>query len=134
MKTLEYKPTDYPSDLTNRQWKEIKNFFPVGNKSGYHKRSLVKAVLYIVANGCKWRALPKDYPPYGTVWSFYRRTKMSGLWDKIMRHLVALTRVNAGKNENQSYSLIDSQSVKTAYAAENRGFDGGKKRKGTNAI
>ena len=133
MKKLEYKPTDYPSDLTKRQWDEIKSFFPVGNKSGYHKRSLVEAVLYIVDNGCKWRALPKNYPPYGTVRSFYRRAKVSGLWDKIMRHLVGLTRVRAGKNENPGYSPIDSQSVKTSNAAENRGFDGGKKQKGTNA-
>ena len=133
MKTLEYRPTGYPSELTNKQWKEIEKFFSVGNKSGYHKRSLVEAELYIVDNGCKWRALPKNNPPHGTVWSFYRRAKISGLWDKIMQHLIALTRVKAGRNENPSYALIDSQSVKTAYAAQERGFDGGKKRKGTNA-
>ena len=120
---INYKLTNYPSDLTDSQWSEIKDFFPNGNKSGYHKRSLVEAVLYLVDNGCKWRALPHDYPPYGTVWSFYRRAKMSGLWDRIMQHLVKITRVNAGRNEDPSYALIDSQSTKTAYASDKIGFD-----------
>ena len=44
----EYKATNYESDLTDRQWEEIKGFFPSGNKSKYNKRSLVEAVLYIV--------------------------------------------------------------------------------------
>jgi len=126
MKKLEYKPTNYPSNLTDMQWAEIEDFFPVGNKSDYHKRSLVEAVLYLVDNGCKWRAIPHDFLPYGTVWSFYRRAKQSGIWDKIMKHLVKKTRIKAGRNESPSYGLIDSQSVKTIYASHNRGIDGGK--------
>ena len=48
----EYEATNYESDLTDEQWEEIKEFFPSGNKSKYHKRSLVEAVLYIVKTGC----------------------------------------------------------------------------------
>ena len=50
----EYEATNYESDLTDEQWEEIKEFFPSGNKSKYHKRSLVEAVLYIVKTGCQW--------------------------------------------------------------------------------
>jgi hypothetical protein len=46
MKKIEYKPTGYPSDLTDKQWEKISKFFPCGNKSEIHKRSLVEAVLY----------------------------------------------------------------------------------------
>jgi len=134
MKTIEYKPTNYPSDLTDTQWGAIESFFLIGNKSEYHKRSLVEAVLYLIDNGCKWRALPHNYPNWSTVKSFYYRAVASGLWEKIMQFLVKETRKNAGRNENPSYALIDSQSVKTVYASDERGFDGGKKRKGESGI
>ena len=79
----EYQATNYESDLTDKQWEAIKEFFPSGNKSKYHKRSLVEAVLYIVKTGCQWRMLPHDYPPHDTVWSFYRRARENGVWDKM---------------------------------------------------
>ena len=62
MKSIEYKPTGYPSDLTDKEWENISGYFPNANASEIHKRSLVEAVLYLVDNGCKWRALPHDYP------------------------------------------------------------------------
>ena len=62
--------------------------------------------------------------------SFYRRARLSGLWDKILEHLVKLTRKNAGRAENPSYAVIDFQSVKNTYVADQRGFDG-EKTKGT---
>ena len=107
----EYEATNYESDLTDEQWEAIKEFFPSGNKSKYHKRSLVEAVLYIVKTGCQWRMLPHDYPPHDTVWSFYRRARNNGVWDKMMKHLVRVTR---------------KQSVKTTCYGENHGYDGGK--------
>jgi len=127
MKEIEFIPTDYPSDLTEKEWMIIKPFFPLGNKSAWHKRSLVNAVLYLVDNGCKWRALPHDFPPHDTVWSFYRRARESGLWEEIEDALVRKTRKNAGRAETPTYGIIDSQSAKTVAASEERGIDGGKK-------
>jgi hypothetical protein len=43
--------------------------------------------------------------------------------------LVKKTRIAQGKNESPTYALIDSQSVKSVSASENRGYDVGKKRK-----
>ena len=131
MKKIEYKPTNYPSDLTDKEWEIIEPFFPVGNKSEHHKRSLVNAVFYIEKTGCQWRQLPHDYPLYSTVWSFFRRAKINGLWEKIMDSLVWRGRVKAGRKPSPSYGIIDSQSVKTVSASEERGIDGGKKGEGT---
>ena len=133
MKEIKYNPTGYPSNLTDSQWERIAGYFPIGNKGEIHKRSLVEAVLYLVDNGCKWRALPHDFPKWSTVKSFYYRAVENGAWEKVMQYLVKETRRRAGRNENPSYGLIDSQSIKTIYASDNRGIDGGKKRKGGSA-
>jgi putative transposase len=131
---IEFKPTNYPSDLTDAQWGRIAEYLPQGPNSDHHKRSLVDAVFYLVENGCKWRALPHDYPPYSTVHTFYRRARISGLWEKILQATVEKTRVEAGRTPEPTYGLIDSQSVKTVYASEERGIDGGKKRRGESDI
>ena len=131
MKNIEYKATNYPSNLTDAQWERIEIFFPMGNKGEIHKRSLVEAVLYLVKTGCQWRFLPHDLPKWSAVKSFYYRAVESGVWEKAMQSLVKETRQNAGRNETPSYAIIDSQSVKTVYASDERGIDGGKKSKGS---
>jgi putative transposase len=134
METIEFKPTNYPSDLSDTQWEQIAEYFPQGPNSDHHKRSLINAVLYLIDNGCKWRALPHDFPPYSTVHTFYRRARISGLWEKVLQAIVEKARLKAGRNAAPSYGIIDSQSVKTVYASDERGIDGGKKQKDGNGI
>ena len=123
----------YTSDLSNRQWAVIEPLFPrAGNRSKWEKRELVNAVLYFVDNGCKWRNLPYDFPPYTTAANFYYAAIRSGLWEKIRAALVERVRTDAGRNAGPSYAIIDSQSVKTTSAAEERGIDGRKKQKDPN--
>jgi len=94
----------------------------------------VNAVVYLKKTGCQWRLLPHDFPAFPTVWSFYRRAKLSGLWDRILGYLVEQTRLNAGREASPTYGIIDSQSVKKTACAEGRGIDGGKKRKGAGIL
>ena len=123
----------YPTDLTDKQWSLISEFFAA--KKGQHftkhsKRELVNAVLYRIKSGCQWRMLPTDFPHYDTVWSFYRRAVANGTWEKAMDKMVRKVRVDAGREPEPSYCLIDSQSVKTTNCNEERGIDGGKKGQG----
>ena len=71
----------YSTDLSEKQWEIIEHIFE-SNKGQhlckYTKQELVNAVLYLVKTGCQWRLLPHDFPPYTTVWSFYRRAVKSG--------------------------------------------------------
>ena len=133
MKKIKYTSTNYSSDLTDQEWEIIEPLIPVGNKSSWHKRSLINAVYYIEKTGCQWRFLPREYPPHFTVWSFFRRARDSGLWERINDTLVKETRIKAGRNKSPSYGIIDSQSAKTVTASEERGYDGGKKSKRTQA-
>ena len=86
-----------PSDVTDKQWKEIEPLYTGKRDCKWSKRELTNAVLYLVDSGCKWRQLPHDFPPYSTVHSFYRRARKRGLWEKILDHLVKKTRVNVGR-------------------------------------
>jgi transposase len=72
--------------------------------------------------------IPKDFSPYQTVWSFYRRAKKSRLWTRLMKVLVKFDRERRGRKADPSFSLIDSQGVKAMGRAEERGFDGGGER------
>jgi len=128
------KRRSYPSDVSDGQWQEIRLLFIGTRQCKWEKRELLNAVFYVVKTGCQWRQLPHDFPPYQTVYSFYRRAQKSGLWDKILWYLVAKTRENAGRTAQPSYGLIDSQSVKTVADSEERGIDGGKKRKAASGI
>ena len=134
MKNMNGSWRAYPSDLTDSQWAEIEPLYVGMRNRKWSKRELTNAVLYLVKSGCQWRQLPHDFPPYPTVWSFYRRAVKSGLWERILQHLVSRTREIAGRDTEPSYGIIDSQSVKTVGASEERGIDGGKKRKAGNAI
>ena len=122
----------YPSDLNDKQWAFIEPIFKrmignYGNRSKWSKRVLVNAVLYLNKTGCQWSMLPHDFPPYTTVSSFYHRARANGIWELITEALVEADRVKSGRAPEPTYALIDSQSVKTTGASDERGIDGGKK-------
>jgi transposase len=119
----------YPSSLKDEQWAKISTFFEIGNQAVHDKRDLTNAVLYLTKTGCQWRQMPKDFPPWPTVQSFFRRAKEKGLWEKILKALVEEERERRGRKPGPTYGVVDSQSVKTTGPSTNRGIDGGKKNK-----
>jgi putative transposase len=123
----------YPSDLTDKQWQKIQEFFkrsdPRGARSKHNKKAIMNAILYVAKGGIQWRMLPKDMPPWQTVYNHFWRLNQRGIWEIILKELNKISRKNAGKDPFPSYAIIDSQSVKTQYHGSERGFDGGKKNK-----
>ena len=71
----------------------------------------MNGVLYVVKAGCQWHFLPKDFPPFKTVYSFYKRARDKGVMEKMMKSLVEKSRLTSGRLAKPSYSLIDSQPV-----------------------
>jgi len=76
-------------------------------------REVVNAVFYISRGGCSWRMLPKDFPPWQTVYGYFARWKRDGTWKRIHDALRREVRKRAGREEEPSAGIVDSQSVKT---------------------
>ncbi len=125
----------YASDLRDEDWERIRHYFEYengyGNRAIHTRRSLINGILYVVKTGCQWRMLPKDFPPWKTVYGYFRRQSQLGIWEKMLKELVKTRRLRAGRNEHPSMLIIDAQSVKTTGKGEQRGFDGGKKNQGS---
>ena len=64
----------YPTNLTDKQW-QITEKIPDPNhrKRKYSLRDIMNAIMYLVKTGCQWRMLPKDFPPYNTVFYYFDR-------------------------------------------------------------
>jgi transposase len=84
------QPT-FPSDVTDDQWQLIKPLLPEEKPKGRHRvtnlREVVSAIGYRDQTGCPWRTLPGEFPPWGTVYSYYRRWNRAGLLAEIRQIL-----------------------------------------------
>jgi transposase len=81
----------YASDVTDEEWAVIEGLLPASKTLGRPRttvlREVVNALLYMLATGCQWRLLPKDFPPFSTVQRFFYRWRDEGLWETINHHL-----------------------------------------------
>ncbi|GAA1963381.1 IS5 family transposase [Catenulispora subtropica] len=104
-----------------------------GRPEGYCHRVMIDAVLYVVDNGIKWRALPVDFPAWDAVYRFFRRWRDQGLTMLLHDRLRRAVRVADGRDPEPSAAIIDSQSLRAAetVGGAQRGYDGGKKINGT---
>lgn len=48
---------------------------------------VVNAILFVAANGCKWRALPSHYGPWHSVYTRMSRWAKAGVLDTVFSHL-----------------------------------------------
>ena len=123
----------YSTDLSDLQWALILPLLMIStSKAGrppeYSLREVINAILYLVHTGCQWRQLPHDFPPWRSVYYYFR--KYDQLWSTIHRTIHASLRADMGKDPEPSAAIIDSQSVKSSQMTDSRGFDGNKKING----
>jgi putative transposase len=121
----------YSSDLTASQWQGIEKLISVRRKSVWPLPDVINAIFYLTKNGIMWREMPKCFPPWQTVYWYFRKWARDETWMLISNELTMLHRLKVDKKPLPTVAIIDSQSVKnTATATEQIGFDGGKLIKG----
>ena len=108
----------YPSDLTDEEWTLVEPFIPPARRGGRQRtvdvREVLNGILYVLATGCQWRALPKDLPPRSTVHDYLTLWARDGTLGRLHHALSVQVREQAGKEASPTAAIIDSQSVKGA--------------------
>jgi putative transposase len=125
----------YPSDLTDDEWALLEPHLPSAKKRGRPRlrspREILNAVFYVLKSGCQWRMLPRDFPPWKTVFHYFRKWRLDGTWERMNRAMRRRMREKLGRDPEPSAGIVDAQSVKTTgVGGEQRGFDGAKKVRG----
>ncbi len=131
------RQSKYPTDLSDTEWAYLKPCLPAPNKRGrgrpkvHSSRKILNAVFYLLKSGCPWRLLPRDFPPWKTVYHWFRKWRIDGTFERLNAALRECLRTRLGRNSQPSAGIVDTQSAKTSgVGGEQRGYDGGKKVRG----
>jgi len=96
----------YPTDITDEEWELIKELFKRrdnrGARAKHAKRVIVNAIFYVIKTGIQWRMLPKDFPPWQTVYDYFSQWKRYGVWDEALKLINQIHRKKKGKNLHQA--------------------------------
>jgi transposase len=131
----------YRTDLSDARWALIEPMLLVWRagraglgiaKIQHDLREIVNAILYVNRTGIAWEYLPHDFPPYKTVYGYFAAWEKEGVTEAIHEVLRGRVRRAAGRTEEPSAAILDSQTVKTSgnVPEATQGIDAGKRIKG----
>jgi putative transposase len=124
-------PPAYPSDRSDRKWAIWQPLLPPAKPGGQPRtvnlRAMVNAIFYRLRGGCAWRLLPHAFPPWSTVYDYFRTWRNDGTWERSHTTRRERLRQQDGREPPPSAAILASQSVKTPAKGGPHGYAGGKK-------
>lgn len=105
--------------LSDQQYRLIEPFIPPAKPGGRPRttdmRLMLDGLFYVVRTGCQWRHLPPPpaFPPWQTVYRYFRLFLAAGVWETIRHYLVTTLRESEGREASPTAAILDTQSVKT---------------------
>ena len=95
--------------LTPKHLELIEDILPIQRKpEGVEMIDFLNAVLYVIENGCKWRALPKEYGNWHTIYTRFNRWCKNGIWEWIFTALQERNIIDI----RTEFVCIDSTNIK----------------------
>src|SRR5919112_5581870 len=114
----------YLTDLSDDEWRCMSPHLPGPTGQGRPRlhclRAILDAVFYVLKSGCPWRLLPREFPPWKTVYDWFRRWRIDGTWESLNAELRERLRCRLGRGTRTpaSAGIVDSQSGPLAWEAQ----------------
>src|SRR5262252_3117083 len=110
---MDTSPLLYASDLTDQEWALLEPALPPHAPTGrprlHSPRTILNAIFYQLRTGGAWRFLPQEWPPWQTVYHYFRRWRRDGTWERVHGILRQRLRIRLGRDPQPSAGSIDSQ-------------------------
>jgi len=127
----------YPTDVSEAQWEALQLLLPPPKwrpggpgRQPMDLRRVINGIFSVNKTGCQWRMMPTDIGNGHTIYGYFRRWRLTEVWERVMETLRQWERQSQGRLPEPSACCAESQSIKTATQGEDVGFDGHKKSKG----
>ena len=128
--------TSYPSDITREEFEIIRYMLETATKATHSQNidmyDIFCTVRYRLREGCRWRSLPHDFPKWQICYYHYNKWRSAAkgkesVLDRVMRELIESERAINGRDLQTTMIIVDSKSIKNTDAAEENGFNAGKR-------